>query len=126
MARILIVDDDDQVRAFLKALLERSGHEVIEAGDGVEAISRYRADPSDIIITDIVMPEKEGIETIVELRGEFPDVKIIAISGGGRIAAHDYLNWARKFGVRHTFVKPVDHRELLAAVDELLGSASPG
>lgn len=120
MPRILVVDDDEQIRAMLRMTLEREGHAVAEAGDGNKAMYSYAADPADLVIMDIVMPEKEGIETIMELRRQYGDVKIIAISGGGRVNPEDYLRWARTFGVQHTFTKPVDRRELLAAIDELL------
>ncbi|MCP4291248.1 MAG: response regulator [bacterium] len=121
MARILLVDDDRQIRDMLKMTLERGGHEVVEAEDGVQAIEKYEPTQMDLVITDIVMPEKEGIETIMELRGIDPEVKIIAISGGGRINPSDYLNWARRFGVKHTFTKPVERNALLQAIEELLG-----
>jgi len=120
MPRILVVDDDAQVRTMLKLTLEREGYEIIEAGDGTEAVAAYDSEQVDLVITDIVMPEKEGIETIMELRSTNPAVRIIAISGGGRINPDDYLKWARRFGVEHTFTKPVDRERLLAAVSELL------
>jgi DNA-binding response OmpR family regulator len=125
MARILVVDDDDQVRTMLRITLEREGYEVEEAPDGQVAISLYHQQAVDLVITDIVMPEKEGIETIMELRRSNPDVKIIAISGGGRVNPEDYLRWAGKFGAQRSFTKPVDRVELLAAVCELLLGAEP-
>jgi CheY-like chemotaxis protein len=79
--RILVVDDEDQMRTMIRQMLEKSGYEVTEARNGREAICRYRERPSDVVITDLIMPEKEGIETIMEFRHEHPDVKIIAISG---------------------------------------------
>lgn len=121
MAHILLVDDDKQVREMLKLTLERKGHKVTEAGDGVQALARFEAETVDLVVTDIVMPEKEGIETIMELRCQDPAVKVIAISGGGRISPEDYLSWARRFGVKHTFTKPVNRDDLLSAIDELLG-----
>jgi len=124
MARILLVDDDTQVREMLKLTLERKGHTVTEAGDGVRAIALFDSDRIDLVVTDIVMPEKEGIETIMELRQKDPSVKVIAISGGGRISPEDYLSWARRFGVKHTFTKPVNRDDLLAAIDELLGQTA--
>jgi len=122
MYRVLLADDDQQIRQMLKLTLERAGYEVVEAEDGNKAVRQYKQDSIDLVITDIVMPEKEGIETIMELRSIDPDVKIIAISGGGRINPEDYLNWARRFGVRHTFTKPVDREQLLEAMSELLGT----
>lgn len=123
MSKILVVDDDEQVRIMLKLTLEREGYGVDEAQDGVDALRKYDPAEHDLIITDIVMPEKEGIETIMELRAGNPDVKIIAISGGGRINPEDYLKWAKRFGVEQTFTKPVDRQELLAAVAGLLSDA---
>lgn len=122
MYKILLADDDHQVRSMLKLTLEREGYEVIEAEDGAQAVRMYLSHAIDLVVTDIVMPEKEGIETIMELRSINPVVKIIAISGGGRINPDDYLNWARRFGVGHTFTKPVDRKQLLAAISELLGT----
>jgi len=124
MPRILLVDDDCQVRTMLKLTLERAGHEVTEAEDGNQAVQKYDPASIDLVITDIVMPEKEGIETIMELRSLDAQVKIIAISGGGRINPDDYLNWARRFGVRHTFTKPVDRDQLLNGINDLLGLES--
>ncbi len=124
MPRILLVDDDCQVRTMLKLTLERAGHEVTEAEDGNQAVQKYDPASIDLVITDIVMPEKEGIETIMELRSLDAQVKIIAISGGGRINPDDYLNWARRFGVRHTFTKPVDRDQLLNSINDLLGLES--
>ena len=120
MSRILVVDDDDQVRTVLRLILERAGHTVSDAADGHQALAEFRNEVPDLVITDIVMPEMDGIETIMELRRHHGDVKIIAVSGGGRVHPHDCLNWASKFGVDYTFTKPLDRRELLAAVDELL------
>ena len=120
MSRILVVDDDDQMRTVLRLILEREGHTVSDAADGRQALTEFRNESPDLVITDIVMPEMDGIETIMELRRHHGDVKIIAVSGGGQVNPHDCLNWASKFGVDYTFTKPLDRRELLAAVDELL------
>lgn len=122
MPRILVADDDAQVRKMLRSTLERAGHEVIEAADGCQAVEIYDPDSVDVVITDIVMPKKEGIETIMELKTINPAVQIIAISGGGRINPEDYLQWAHRFGVANTFTKPVDRQELLATIAELTGT----
>ncbi|MEA1946586.1 MAG: response regulator [Thermodesulfobacteriota bacterium] len=121
MAIILIIDDNNQFRAMLREMLERTGYKVVEASDGKEGIKLYREKATDLIITDLIMPEKEGIETIMELRRDFPDVKIIAISGGGRLDPGQYLSMAQKLGAQRTFAKPVARAELLKAVRELLG-----
>lgn len=120
MARILIIDDDVHILRMLRQTLERKGYEVIEASNGKEGIRLYREEPADLIITDLIMPEKEGIETIKELRRDFPQLKIIAISGGGRIGPEVYLSMAKKLGAMRTFIKPIAREELLEAVRELL------
>jgi len=120
MARILIIDDEIQVRTMLRQMFEREGHEVIDAPDGKVAISLHREEPTDLIITDLIIPEKEGIETIIELRRDFPEVKIIAMSGGGYIGPEDYLKMAKGLGAKCTFSKPIKREELLKAVRELL------
>lgn len=120
MNKILVVDDDQQIRNMLRATLERENYEVVEAGDGIEAMAAYKSESIDLVITDIVMPDKEGIELIMELKGTNPEVKIIAISGGGRINPEDYLKWARRFGVDRTFSKPVDRQKLLEAMASIL------
>src|SRR5687767_14027836 len=99
MASILLVEDDEQLRPMLKLVLERGGHQVQEAGNGKEALKIYLRHPTDLVVTDLVMPDKEGLETILELRRIYPDVKIIAMSGGGRTGGgQGYLELARKFG----------------------------
>ena len=119
--RILIVDDDEQILHLLRAILEQEGYAVDAVTDGYAALAAFNPDIHDLVITDIVMPGKEGIETIMELRALRPDVPVIAISGGGRIGAEDYLSWVRRCGVRHTFTKPLSRTDLLAAVEELVG-----
>jgi len=123
MARILIIDDDDQVRTVLRRTLEAAGHEVDEAGNGVEGISKYERNPADLIITDIYMPEKEGLETIIELKRDHPDVRIIAISGGSRDMDLDFLPVAEKLGAEKTLSKPIDRTTLLSVVKELVGES---
>ena len=120
MAKILIIDDEPQVRAMLRQMLEREKFEVMDASDGKEGIRLYRENPADLIITDIIMPEKEGLETIIELKKDYPDVKIIAISGGRRIEPGEYLQLAEILGAIKTFKKPVKRDELLEAVREIL------
>ena len=120
MARILIIDDDAQLLAMLRQVFEREGYEVVEAPDGKEGLRRYRENPTELIITDLIMPENEGIETIMELRRDFPDVKIIAMSGGGINNPGTYLDLAKKLGAQYTFAKPFEREELLYAVRELL------
>ena len=120
MANILLSDDDNQFSTMLRKMIERNGHEVIEASDGKEGIKLYRKSPTDLIITDLIMPEKDGIETIQELKKDFPGIKIIAISGGGRLGPQDYLHLAEMLGARRTLTKPIELPELLKAIEELL------
>ena len=120
MAHILVADDEAAVRDICRRLLEKAGHEVTEAGDGDIALKLYRQRPADLVIVDILMPGKEGLETITELRREFPDTRIIAISGGGMIGPDQYLHVARKLGADRVFEKPFYTQELLAAVTELI------
>ncbi len=121
MKRILVMEDDMQFRQMLRLTLERGGYEVVEASDGMEGMKLYRQDPTDLIITDIIMPEKEGVETVIELKRDFPDVKIIAISGGSRgLDAQNCLSYVEQLGVERVFTKPFDRQELLGAIQELL------
>ena len=120
MAKILIIDDDDKFRTMLRQLLERNGHEIKEASGGKEGIKLYRENPTDLIITDLIMPGKDGIETIQEFKKDFPDIKIIAISGGGRLGPQDYLHIAKMLGAQKTLTKPIELPELLKAIEELL------
>ncbi len=123
MARILIIDDDAIVRRVLRDWLEPAGHEVVEAEDGNVGLRLYKNDPSDLVITDIVMPDKEGIETIRELRRDFPDAKIIAVSGGGEmLPGSACLDLAEGLGVQRALAKPLDLRDLLNTIRELLES----
>lgn len=107
---------------MLRMTLEDAGYEVEDAPDGKKGVMLFRENPTDIIITDILMPEREGIETILELRKDFPGIKIIAISGGGRFKSpNTFLTMAEHFGAARTFSKPIRQRELLSAVQELTG-----
>jgi DNA-binding response OmpR family regulator len=121
MPRILVVDDDEQIRAMLCMTLEFAGYEAEGASNGKEALRVQQERPADLVITDIIMPEKEGLETIMDLRKEWPESRIIAISGGGRIAKESYLAHAERLGAARVFQKPVERRELLAAIRELVG-----
>ncbi len=118
--RILVIDDDDQMRVLLRQVMEWAGYEVMEAEDGREGMQKHRRQPADLVITDLIMPEQEGLETISLLRKEYPQTKIIAISGGGRIGPEAYLPAAQELGADRVFSKPFDVRELAGAVKELL------
>ena len=120
MKHILVVDDDEAIRSLLKTILEPEGYEVSSAADAKEAIRLFRRNPSDLIITDIIMPEQEGLKTIFDLRQEHPDVRIIAISGGGQYGLGEYLDAAAAFGADKTFSKPFDRTEQVKSVRHLL------
>ena len=120
MARILIIDDDDSVRAMLRLTLAHHGHTVIEARNGKEGLERFAPAAADLLITDIVMPEQEGLGVLMELRKRQPPVKIIAISGGGQQSAVDYLHMAKLLGATKVLAKPFSNEALMAAVNELL------
>ena len=119
MAHILIIDDEEEVLKMLKMALERKGHKVTTAYNGIDGIKKYRENTPDVIITDIVMPEMEGLEAIKKLRDEFKDVKIIALSGGGFVDPKEYLKLAKLFGAQYTFAKPADLKKISKAIDEL-------
>lgn len=121
MPHIHIVDDEALIRDLFRRILETEGYKVTDSADGNAAIEMCRTRPPELIITDLIMPDKEGIETIIELRRDFPDVKIIAISGGGRITANEYLELAETFGANMTLSKPISRDELLTAVGAVLG-----
>jgi len=118
MARILVIDDDPDIRALLEQTLKSAGHEVALAADGREGVEEYRAKPADLVITDIYMPNQEGLETIIELRQRFPELAIIAMSG--RTAAGTMLSIAQKLGVIQVLQKPFVADELLTAVERAL------
>ncbi len=117
MATILVIDDEEMVRATLRLALEDAGHRVLEAGNGEEGLRLLEANSIDLTITDIIMPEKEGIETIIEIRRRRPEAKIIAISGGGRSQSIDFLRIAERLGAVHSLAKPFSPQMLLQLVD---------
>jgi CheY-like chemotaxis protein len=120
VARILIIDDEEPVRNLIRQILERAGYEVVEALDGKVGMERFQEQSADLVIVDILMPEQEGIETIRILHKEFPQTKILAISGGGRMRNLDILPVAQIFGAHRTLAKPFERKDLLEAVDALL------
>ncbi len=121
MARILIVDDEELVRLTLRQILEGSGHTVVEAENGNNAFRVLEDVGADLVITDLLMPEKEGLETIGELRRSWPDVKIVAMSGGGRLNGRDFLDIARKLGAHDILSKPFGAKQLRDLVSNVLG-----
>jgi CheY-like chemotaxis protein len=122
MAHILVIEDDEHMRGSLAQTLERLGHRVTTAVDGRAGVESAGAAPPDLVITDLIMPEKEGLETIVELRQQHPLIRIIAMSGGGRLSNEDYLHLAKRFGAQHTLAKPFTRDELKAVLAQALAS----
>lgn len=123
--RILLVDDDDGLRKPLALFLSVCGYEVEMAEEGYSALALFRQQPFDLVLLDLIMPEKEGLETLVELRRLQPDVKVIAISGGGRIEADDYLQMAEQLGAVATMAKPFWQIDILHLVTRVLGMPVP-
>ena len=122
MTSILLIDDDEQLRTMLSVVLRRAGYEVQVAIDGIEASNFYRSHPTDLIITDLIMPGKEGLEIIMELRKDYPRAKIIAMSGGGRSGTMSYLKVAKAFGAQEVLEKPFPNQEILEAVRRVLAA----
>ena len=124
MPHILVIDDEEQIREVLRTVLERVGYTVSEAGDGFEGLKIYRENVIDVVVTDIIMPEKGGIDTIMDLRRDYPGVKIIAISGGGMCGEVSYLDMALGVGADRAIGKPFVLDEFLKAVRELTGDTA--
>lgn len=124
MASILIVDDEKLARMTVRQMLEGEGHEVCDAGNGQAALDQLAGTQVDVVVTDIVMPDKEGIQTIIELRRDYPEVKIIAMSGGGRVGNVDFLTVAKQIGAEHVLRKPFRQRELMEAVNDCLTASA--
>ena len=120
MAQLLIIDDDHLIRETLSDIFADSGHVVRVAPDGEVALTLFEDSAADLVIVDILMPKKEGIETIRELRVKSPAVKIIAISGRGRSAKADFLQMAKSLGADQILPKPFTPKQILATADELL------
>ena len=120
MSKILVIDDDPSILTMLKKMLEKAGYEVDTANNGSEGLEKIEECPPDLLITDIVMPEKEGLELIFYLRKKNPGLKIIAISGGGRFNYDGYLTSAKHLGANLIFQKPLVHKELIQAVTNLV------
>ncbi len=122
MPKILIIDDEPHILMMVKKMLERAGYDVNLASNGNEGLKQFRKSPPDLVITDIIMPEREGLETIREMKLLRSNLKIIAMSGGGKISADNYLETAKIFGAAIVIEKPFTQKQLLSSVVELIGS----
>jgi DNA-binding response OmpR family regulator len=116
--KILIIDDEEQVREVLRMWLENAGYEVFEAVDGKMGVDVHRNNPVDMLICDLIMPGQEGFETIAQFRSQYPEVCIIAISGGGRIGTDSYLPMARSLGAWRVFKKPLGIAMMIEEIQE--------
>jgi DNA-binding NtrC family response regulator len=124
MARVLVIDDEEDMRNMLVAGLSRDGHTVFQAADGVEGTEILAREPIDLVITDILMPNKEGFEMIIELRKNRPDLKVVAMSGGGIMSGPEALRVAKNLGAHATLRKPFRIADLRRTVEECLGGAA--
>lgn len=120
MKKILLIEDDEMIRHLLRIRLVNLGYTVIEAANGAEGLALHAAEPMDLVLTDLIMPEKEGLETIMELRRRDPAARIIAMSGGGRLTAAGCLSMAQRLGANSVLAKPFSNEELTAAITALL------
>ena len=121
MASVLVIDDEDSLRAALRRNLQKSGYQVVEASEGRQAIQLLASSQVDLVLIDIFMPGKEGLETIRELRKSYPNIPVIAMSGGGSKGMADVLHVAKVFGARRALLKPFTGQELIEAVQHELG-----
>ena len=120
MARVLVADDNADSRDALALTLRAAGHEVVGAADGDEAVDLYRASPFDVLVLDLLMPRRDGFETLRVLREEFPDIRTLVISGAWRVGGRDALSYARELGAMVAMLKPADPSVVRQAVDGLL------
>ncbi len=120
MKTVLIIDDDDMFREMLKRLLDREGYKVVEAGNGNLGIDQFQKSYPDLVVCDMIMPDKEGIETIVDLQKLNSEIPIIAVSGGGRAGPESYLPLAKAMGAKKVFSKPFDNKEFLEFVSNCI------
>jgi YesN/AraC family two-component response regulator len=121
MAKILVIDDEPSILLMIKKMLEKEGHLVDIALNGRDGLELFEEFEPALLITDIIMPQKEGLEIILELKKKHPELKIIAISGGGRIGPEGYLPVAKQFGADMVFQKPLVQKEFVKAVSDLIG-----
>ncbi|WP_372845042.1 response regulator [Pontiella sp.] len=120
MARILIIDDDETIQNVFQRFLSGKGYEVLVASDGRKGLRIMEEVPVDLVITDIMMPETDGLEVVMAIRGKGTDIPVIAMSGGMHAMPMDFLPMAKKFGASKVLYKPIELEDLLAAVQEVM------
>jgi DNA-binding response OmpR family regulator len=120
MAGVLIVEDDRELREMLKTSLQRRKHTVYEALNGKDAIQHFKPSITDIVVTDLIMPDEDGLKVIMKLREIKPELKIIAISGGGKAGPGSYLNLAKMLGADAIYSKPFAMSDLISKIEDLL------
>ena len=121
LKNILLVDDEEPIRKMIRAVLGEDSYSFIEASNGAKALEILETQSFDLIITDVIMPDCDGIELVLNVRKKLPDIQVIVMSGGGRVRADPYLSLAEKLGAARVFEKPFDTTELRETVSELLG-----
>jgi len=122
MPGILIVEDDKELREMLKMSLLRNGFTVLEAENGKDAITHFKPLITDLVVTDLIMPEEDGLKVVIKLRELKPSIRIVAISGGGKVGPGSYLNLAKALGADATFSKPFSINDLISKIEQLLGN----
>ena len=120
MSGVLIVEDDKELREMLKMSLLRSGFTVLEAKNGKDAITHFKPALTDLVVTDLIMPEEDGLKVVIKLRELKPSIKIIAISGGGKVGPGSYLNLAKALGADAIYSKPFSINDLILKIEQLL------
>lgn len=120
MSGILLVEDDKELREMLKMSLLRSGFTVLEAENGKDAITHFKPLVTDLVVTDLIMPEEDGLKVVIKLRELKPSIRIIAISGGGKVGPGSYLNLAKALGADAIFSKPFSINDLISKIEQLL------
>lgn len=119
MVKVLVIEDEKAVRKLVGRMLESRDHTMIEASDGVQGLQAFQEEKPDVVVTDIIMPNADGLEVIRKIMEWEPEAKIIAISGGGRVEERTYLNYAKKFGAQAILAKPFEPDELLSLIESL-------
>lgn len=120
MIRVLVVDDNEDFRGIVCEMLLDLGWEVFTAKNGVQALAVLESQVVDVVLTDIIMPDKDGVETVQEIRRKYPTIKIAAMSGGGRVNANNYLDLAKRLGASVTFEKPFRAQELMLGLERIV------